>query len=79
VTEHRRDFDELRDIDLLPAFNIVGQPVFYDLTRSAVLTEGEYNSLWKAYILSVAGNYLIEMLGTEGKLRHIEKSWNSRA
>jgi hypothetical protein len=73
VTEHRRDYGELRDIELLPAFNIGGQPVFYELTRSPVLTEGEYNSLWKAYILSVAGNYLIEMLGTEGKLREVEE------
>jgi hypothetical protein len=73
VTEHRRDYHELRDIELLPAFNVAGQPVFYELTRSAVLTEGEYNSLWKAYILSVAGNYLIEMLGTDGKLRQVEE------
>ncbi len=73
VTEHRRDYDELHDIDLLPAFNVSGQAVFYELTRSPVLTEGEYNSLWKAYILSVAGNYLIEMVGTEGKLREVEE------
>lgn len=37
--------------------------MFYELTRSAVLTEGEYNSLWKAYIFSVAGNYLLEEIG----------------
>lgn len=73
VTEHRRDYEELRDIELLPAFNIAGQPVFYELTRSPVLTEGEYNSLWKAYILSVVGNYLIEMVGTQGRLREIEE------
>jgi hypothetical protein len=73
ITEHRRDYEELRDIELLPAFNIVGQPVFYELTRSAVLSEAEYNSLWKAYILSVAGNYLIEMVGSEGKLRAVEE------
>lgn len=74
ITEHRRTFDELRDIEVLPAFNIVGEPVFFELTRSAVLTEGEYNSLWKAYIFSVAGNYLVEMLGDEGKLREVEKN-----
>jgi hypothetical protein len=73
VTENRQQFDELRDVELLPAFNIAGQPVFYELTRSAVLTEGEYNSLWKAYILSVVGNYLLEMLGTEGSLRDVEE------
>ncbi|MGH3031457.1 MAG: hypothetical protein ACRDNE_11995, partial [Gaiellaceae bacterium] len=73
ITEHRRTFDELRDIEVLPAFNIVGEPVFFELTRSAVLTEGEYNSLWKAYIFSVAGNYLVEMLGDEGKLREVEE------
>jgi hypothetical protein len=73
VTEHRRDYEGLRDIELLPAFNIVGQPVFFELTRSAVLTEGEYNSLWKAYILSVSGNYLVEMLGPEGGLREVDE------
>jgi hypothetical protein len=73
VTEHREDFEDLRDVELLPAFNIAGQPVFYELTRSAVLTEGEYNSLWKAYILSVVGNYLVEMLGNEGSLHDVEE------
>lgn len=60
-------------MDLLPAFNVAGQPVFYELTRSEVLTEGEYNSLWKAYILSVVGNYLLEVLGPEGKLRDVQE------
>jgi hypothetical protein len=73
VTERRRDFEELRDTELLPAFNVAGQPVFYELTRSAVLTEGEYNSLWKAYTLSVVGNYLLDTLGPEGKLAQIEE------
>jgi hypothetical protein len=38
-----------------------------------VLTEGEYNSLWKSYVLSVVGNYLIEMLGTGGKLADVDE------
>jgi hypothetical protein len=65
LSEHRRDFEELRNVEVLPAFNIAGVPVFYELTRSAVLTEGEYNSLWKAYILSVIGNYLLNVLGDD--------------
>jgi len=74
ITEKRSDFAELRDVDLLPAFNLEGAPVFYALTRSAVLTEGEYNSLWKAYVLSVVGNYLIETLGVDDEsLREIEE------
>jgi len=73
VTENRRQFEGLRDIELLPAFNVAGQPVFYDLTHSAVLTEGEYNSLWKAYILSVVGNYLLDVLGSEGSLADVEE------
>lgn len=65
ITEHRADFEELKGIELLPAFNVAGQPVFYQLTRSRVLTEGEYNSLWKAYILSVVGNFLLDSLGED--------------
>ncbi len=73
VTGNRGDFEELRDTELLPAFNIAGQPVFYELTRSAVLTEGEYNSIWKAYVLSVIGNYLLDVLGSEGSLRDVQE------
>jgi len=74
ISEQRGDFDELKDIDLLPAFNIGGQPVFYELTRSSVLTEGEYVSLWKAYVLSVVGNYLLATLGAESEdLRAIQE------
>jgi hypothetical protein len=65
VTERRADFAGLKTVEVLPAFNLGSQPVFYSLTHKAVLAEDEYVSLWKAYVVSLCGNFLIDQLGDE--------------
>jgi hypothetical protein len=56
---------ELNNVEVVPAFNPDGDPVFKLLTEGKVLTEGQYRSVWKAYILSLAGNWLLKLYGDE--------------
>lgn len=56
---------ELRGIEVLAGFNPVGSPVFQKLVREKVLTEGQYASVWKAYILALAGNWVLDIAGSD--------------
>jgi hypothetical protein len=52
---------ELNKVEVLPAFNPTGSPVFQRLAEGEPMQEGQYISLWKAYVLALAGNYLLEL------------------
>src|SRR5205085_2011000 len=54
-----RTIDELSDVEVLSAFNTTGNPVFQRLAQSEALTEGQYITIWKAYVLSLVGNWLL--------------------
>src|SRR6266702_1176752 len=54
---------ELRGIEVLAGFNPAGSPVFQRLVREEVLREGQYVSVWKTYILALAGNWVLEIVG----------------
>lgn len=54
-------YDALKNVEVVPAFNPVGSPVFQKLGERDVLTEGEYNRLWKAYFLSLVGNWVLSV------------------
>lgn len=47
--------------EVLPAFNIRGNPVFQRLTQGEVYSEDQYSTLWKAYVLSLAGNFILSI------------------
>ena len=49
----------LGKVEVLAAFNPTGNSVFQKLAEQDVLDEGEYIRLWKTYILSFAGNWLL--------------------
>jgi len=54
LTQRYRSVDELRDVEIVAAFNPTGNPVFQRLAESEVLTEGQYISVWKGYNLALA-------------------------
>lgn len=56
---------ELDGIEVIPGFNITGSPIFQRLTRESAMTEAQYSSLWKAYILSLVGNWIIAVFGAD--------------
>lgn len=59
LVRRARALDELRDIEIVTAFNPVGNSVFQRLAEGDVLAEGQYASIWKAYILSLVGNWVL--------------------
>jgi hypothetical protein len=44
---------ELSSVEVITGFNPSGNPVFQRLAQQPVLTEGQYATIWKAYILSL--------------------------
>lgn len=61
LQKRHRSIPELKNVEVLPAFNPTGNPVFQRLTEGTPLEEGQYVSLWKAYVLALAGNWLLEI------------------
>ncbi len=58
----------LRDVEVLAGFNPAGAPVFQRLTEGEPLAEGQYITIWKAYVLSLAGNWILQI--NEGGFSH---------
>jgi hypothetical protein len=52
---------ELRNVEVLPGFNPVGNPVFQRLSEANLSNEGEYVTVWKAYVLSLVGNWVLQL------------------
>lgn len=51
----------LEDVEVLPGFNPAGAPVFQRLAEGDPLGEGQYITVWKAYMLSLVGNWVLQM------------------
>lgn len=56
---------QLKGIEVLAGFNPAGSPIFQRLVREEVLSEGQYVSVWKAYLLSLIGNWALEIVGED--------------
>ena len=58
----------LSDVEVLAGFNPAGAPVFQRLVEGDPLTEGQYITIWKAYVLSLVGNWVLPL--NEGGFSH---------
>ena len=56
---------ELQGVEVIAGFNPAGSPVFQRLVREPVLSEGQYVSVWKAYVFSLVGNWLLGIAGED--------------
>lgn len=63
---------ELKGVEVLAGFNPTGSPVFQKLVQQEQLTEAQYSSVWKAYLLSLVGNWALEIVDEE-KTEKFEK------
>lgn len=59
VRDKHSEISQLSDVDLVAGFNDSGNPVFQRLSQSSLLQEGEYITVWKSYITSLLGNYIL--------------------
>lgn len=59
---HKRyaNIPQLKNTIVVPAFNLSGNPVFQELAEKAILDESEYIRFWKAYVLSIVGNWILK-------------------
>jgi hypothetical protein len=61
LTKRYTTTPELRDVEIVSAFNPVGAPMFQRLSENATLGESDYKSLWKTFFLALAGNWILEL------------------
>lgn len=75
IRDKYRDIPQLSDVEIVSGFNDSGNPVFQRLSQSQVLTEGQYITVWKSYILSLLGNYLLDVCegGYSHKMNELDK------
>ena len=59
LKEQAQQFPELVGIEIIPAFNPAGTPVFQRLAESETLSESAYISVWKSYMLALVGNWIL--------------------
>lgn len=60
LSETYAQIPELRNVQVVSAFNTTGSPVFQRLNETDVLSENQYMRIWKAYFLALAGNWILE-------------------
>ena len=63
LQQNYRRYPELEKIEVVSAFNPTGNPIFQRLTTGMVHSEGAYRTVWKAYFLSLVGNWLVDIFG----------------
>lgn len=60
ILQQRHDvLPELKNVQLISGFNPDGNPVFQRLAEGEPMDEGQYITVWKAYILSLVGNSIL--------------------
>jgi hypothetical protein len=66
---------QLNKVEVVTGFNPAGNPVFQRLAQMSQLTEGQYVTVWKSYLLSLVGNWLLELYGSDGsrKVRRLDE------
>ena len=62
LTRRYTEIPELANVEIITGFNPSGSPVFQRLAYAGVLTEGQYITIWKAYVLSLVGNWLLQLV-----------------
>lgn len=56
-----RSYPQLDSVEIVDAFNPQGDPVFQRLTYGPDLSEDQYRTFWKAYLLSLVGNWILDI------------------
>lgn len=62
LQDRQRNYSELARVEIIPGFNPGGTPVFQRLQEIESLHEDSYIGVWKSYVLSLAGNYILDIV-----------------
>jgi hypothetical protein len=60
-----RSYDDLRNVEVVDAFNPQGDPIFQRLLSGPPLTEDQLRTFWKAYVFSLVGNWILDIYPRE--------------
>src|SRR5262245_54375455 len=52
---------QLKNVEVIAGFNPSGNPVFRKLIQPTPYSEAQYQAFWKAYMLSLVGNWLLRI------------------
>ena len=65
---------ELKQVEVVAGFNPAGNPVFQRLALVSPLSEGQYVTVWKTYLVSLIGNWLLELYESDltAKMRRLD-------
>lgn len=74
ILTERFDADHAGEVVVVSAFNPAGTPNFSRLLDDGVLQEAQYAAVWKTYVLSLAGNWLLDYYGDvrAGRMSELE-------
>lgn len=61
LRERYRFLPELADVEVVASFDPAGKPVIQRLAEGTVLTEGQDTTVWKGYLLSLVGNWILDL------------------
>ena len=61
LRDRYRSIKEMESVELITGFNPEGAPVFERLAASPALDEGQYITIWKAYLVALVGNWILEI------------------
>ena len=59
LSERYTSYPALNEVEVVPAFNPAGTPIFQRLLETDTLDEDQYIAVWKVYFLSLAGNWVL--------------------
>lgn len=72
ITQNYRSIKELKDVEIVPAINPTGDPVFKIVTDKDNINAAQFTDLWKWYIFSLVGNKIMDIY--EGEIsEHIKE------
>ena len=67
--------DQLHNIEIVAGFNLTGNPIFNSLRQVGDLDEQSYIIVWKTYIFSLLGNWVLDFLDDRRNKRLKELDW----
>ncbi len=73
VKDRYKSVPTLQDTEIVPGFNEQGSPVFQKLTYGTPLDEGQYITIWKSFILSTVGNWVLDIVEGETRSEQLEQ------
>lgn len=53
------ELEELGHVEVVPAFNLSGSPIFQRLNEGDAMDEDQYSTLWKSFIAALSGNWIL--------------------